>query len=437
MTNKEYKIQENESHGRLDAISLVFGEGFPERYKNSVAHWGNFSREELHQKNEEGIEKLLHLDIDFGNSCSLRCPHCFRRDDRFDSSKDQSFLNEEEIKGYLLEAKKLGLKSVKFLGRGEPFENPKFLGFLEWLTNNEIHAAIFTKGHVIGSDELAIKYNSQYGINSGQDLADRLKELDVSILLGFNSFDKTMQENFIGNDQIKNREIKDKYTEVRDTALIRLVKSGLNEYKKGEPTRLAMISAPIKPENIDEIFEIYQWGRKRNIYALSCPSTNSGKGIDETGRVRQHKEFITDLKNLYTKIYIWNIENNLMTLEEFKEEGVSLYPGCHPCTQTAAGMYLTLSGKVVRCPGRADKKSTFSEDIRKEGLTNIWIHSENYRRAQGKIKSPEGNGLNYHCPARDWEADNGQKSIPRGFYEDIKKRVIDYFSSKREKSHAN
>src|SRR3990167_8540552 len=198
MTNKEYKIQENESHGRLDAISLVFGEGFPERYKNSVAHWGNFSREELHQKNEEGIEKLLHLDIDFGNSCSLRCPHCFRRDDRFDSSKDQSFLNEEEIKGYLLEAKKLGLKSVKFLGRGEPFENPKFLGFLEWLTNNEIHAAIFTKGHVIGSDELAIKYNSQYGINSGQDLADRLKELDVSILLGFNSFDKTMQENFIG-----------------------------------------------------------------------------------------------------------------------------------------------------------------------------------------------------------------------------------------------
>ncbi|MBD3355439.1 radical SAM protein [Candidatus Woesearchaeota archaeon] len=417
------KQEKNQSHERLDAVPIVFEEEFPSGYKNNVAHWGNFAKEELHQKTAEGLEKLLHLDIDFGNSCSLRCPHCFRRDDRFDSAKDQGFLNEDEIKDYLLEAKSLGLQSVKFLGRGEPFENPKFLGFLEWLTNNEIHAAIFTKGHVIGSDELAKKYNSQYEVNSGQELADRLKELDISVLLGFNSFDREMQESFVGIDKSP---IKD-YVELRDNALTRLVKAGLNEYSAGEPTRLAMISAPIKPENIDEIFEIYKWARKRNIYALSCPSTNSGKGIDETERVRQHEEFMDNLRDLYTNIYIWNIENNLMTLEQFKEEGVSLYPGCHPCNQTAAGMYLTLSGKVVRCPGRADNKSTFSDDIRKQGLKNVWINSENYRRAQGKIKSPEGNDFNYHCPARDWTDDDGHKSIPADFYQEIKNRVIDYF----------
>ncbi|RLE38530.1 hypothetical protein DRJ17_03755 [Candidatus Woesearchaeota archaeon] len=418
----------NDSRIKLDSIPPIFEDKFPNNYVNSVAHWGNFSKEELHQENKDGIQKLLHLDIDFGNYCSLRCPHCFRRDNRFDS-ENRSFLKEEELKNYLLEARKLGLRSVKILGRGEPFENPRFLGFLEWLIDNGINASVFTKGHVIGSDRLTKKYNSHYGISSGQDLANRLKELDISILLGFNSFNREVQESYIGNDNIKNKEIKDRYTELRDNALIRLVKAGLNEYNNGEPSRLAIISAPIKPENISEIFEIYKWGRERNIYALSCPSTNSGKGIDELQRVKQYKDFFSKLKNLYTQIYIWNIEKNLMTLEQFKEEGVSLYPGCHPCNQTAAGMYLTLSGKVVRCPGRADKKSTFCEDIRKTELTKVWTKCENHKRAQGKIKSPEGNDFNYHCPARDWTDDEGNKSIPNGFYKEIKKRVIDYFAN--------
>lgn len=424
------KYQKNDSRNRLDdEVKSVFNDKFPDGYKNNVAHWGNFSKDELHQETDEGIQKLLHLDIDFGNYCSLRCSHCFRRDSRFDSTNNQDCLTNEEIKHYLLEAKKIGLKSVKFLGRGEPFENEKMLGFLEWLADNGIKASVFTKGTVIGSDELAMKYNSRYGINSGQELADRLKKLDVSILLGFNSFEKDMQEEFIGNDAIKNPAIKDNYVELRDNALARLVKAGLNEYAEGQPTRIAMIAAPVKPENLDQIFSIYEWSRKRNIYVLSCPSTNSGKGVEETKRVKAYEDYIPRMIDLYVKTYVWNIENNLMTLEQFKEEGVSLYPGCHPCTQTAAGMYMTLSGKVVRCPGRADKKSTFAEDIRnaKGGIKEVWMNSENYRRAQGKIKSPEGNDLNYHCPARDWYDGEGNSSLPSNFYNEIRSRVLEYF----------
>lgn len=406
----------SDSRKTLDNIAVVFEDKFPENYKNSVKNWGNFSATEMHQE-KEGIQQLLHLDIDYGNSCSLRCGHCFRRDDRFDSKGEEGFLSEEQLLVYLGQAKKLGLKSVKFLGRGEPFENPKFFGFLEKITEMGIGASVFTKGHVIGSDELAKKYNNHYGINSGKDLAERLSKMDVSILLGFNSFDKEMQESYVGIDksQIKN------YVELRDKALINLVNAGLSEYNSEQETRLAIISAPIKPENIDEIFEIYTWGRVRNIYALSCPSTVSGKGIDETARI-DHDKYIENLKELYAKIYIWNIDQGLMTLKQFKEEGVSLYPGCHPCTQTAAGMYLTLSGKVVRCPGRADAQSTFTEDIRKEqDLNAVWIKSDSYKRAEGTILSPERNGLNYHCVARDGH------SIDAKFYENIRGRVVQHF----------
>ncbi len=403
-------IHGNDSRKRLGVIPITFKDKFPKGYRNNVAHWGNFSKEELHQETDEGVQRLLHLDIDFGNSCSLKCPHCFRRDDRFDDAGDKGFLTENELLEYILEAKKLGLQSVKFLGRGEPFENPRFLGFLNKLYEMDIKSAIFTKGHVIGSDDLARKYNSHYGITDGKDLAQRLKELDASILLGFNSFDRRVQENFIGidNSAIKN------YVELRDNALLRLVEAGLNEYKEGEETRLAIISAPIKPENVDEIFDIYKWGRIRNIYALSCPTTVSGKGIDEAERTRQYKDYLSNLKDLYTKIYLWNLEHGLTSLEQFKEEGVSLYPGCHPCNQTAAGMYLTLSGKVVRCPGRADKQSTFIDDIRKENLKTVWMNSENYKRAQGK-------GFNYHCPARDGH------SLSNSFYKEIKEKVIEEF----------
>ena len=111
-----------------------------------------------------------------------------------------------------------------------------------------------------------------------------------------------------------------------------------------------------------------------------------------------------------------------MSLDQFKEEGVSLYPGCHPCNQTAAGMYLTLSGKVIRCPGRADKQSTFTDDIRdEESLQAVWRKSENYRRAKGSIKSPEGNDFNYHCVARDG------RNMPVDFYSKVTDNVIEHF----------
>ncbi|MDA3836193.1 MAG: radical SAM protein [Nanoarchaeota archaeon] len=403
-------------------IPVIFkNEKFPEAYKNDVAYWGNLSKEEIHTCLPDGTAKILTMDIDFGDECSLRCPHCFRRDERFDSTSISGKLTDEEILNYIKEAKELGLKQIKILGRGEPFQNKKFLGFLRQMTEWNIGVAIFTKGHVIGSDNLAKIYNQDYGINNSTELVKELKKLKVSILLGFNTFDKKMQEEFIGIDicPIKN------YVELRDRALILLTKEGFNEDLPGEPTRLAMISAPIKPENIDEILEIYKWGRLRNIYVLSCPTTISGKGIDEFKRALEtydngkgtknpHMKYLKDLENLYVNIYTWAIQTNLISKDKFIEEGVSLYPGCHPCNQTAGGFYLNLSGQVNQCPGRCDVSTIFSNDIRKEkSLKDVWKNSINYKRAKFSNK------YNFRCPARDGH------SIPSTFYSKVKRKVLE------------
>ena len=100
------------------------GQIFPKGHVNDVRWWGNISRKDLHSCLPDGTAKLLTMDVDIGDECSLRCSHCFRRDTRFDTIKLGKCLTHEEIVNYIKDAKKLGLKEIKILGRGEPFENP-------------------------------------------------------------------------------------------------------------------------------------------------------------------------------------------------------------------------------------------------------------------------------------------------------------------------
>jgi organic radical activating enzyme len=416
---------ENSKEFLTKEISIIFKEKkdgtlFPKDYVNNVKYWGNIKEKELHSCFKDGTAKMLTMDLDFGDSCSLRCPHCFRRDDRFDKIRLGNSLTDEEIYDYIKQAKRLGLKEIKILGRGEPFQNKKFLKFLRDMTKLNIGVAIFTKGHVLGSDTLAKAYNQDYGIETAEELVKEVKKLKVSILLGFNSFSRKIQEEYIGVDKspIKN------YVKLRDRALTLLVKHGFNEYKKGQATRLCLCAAPIKPESINDFIEIYQWGRLRNMYVLTCPTTMSGKGLDEFKRAvkiyhnrkekkSNHEKYVEDIENLYTEIYAWAIKTNLIPLEKFKKEGVSLYPGCHPCNQTAAGFFLNLSGQVVQCPGRVTGNALFAKDIREyKNLRELWTNCLNYKRAK------ESKKFNFRCVARDGY------SLPANFYSNIREKVL-------------
>jgi len=369
-------------------VPIVFKSKFPSKFVNSVFGWGAFSEKEL--KKHKG--KLLHLDIDFGNVCSLNCPHCFRKENKVDYGK-RKLLDYDQLVKLILEAKKLGLKTVKFLGAGEPFENKRFLEFLRFLNANKISASVFTKGHVIGDDKLAKRYNEHYGISNGKQLAKELYKLKVGILLGFNSFDVEVQDKMVGG--IKGYSLK------RNKALLNLVQAGFN---KANPTRLCFVITPITKRNLDQILKIYKWARKRNIFPVTCPTMISGRCAKDADwkKITPSKE---NLIKLYTEIYKYNFKTGIQTLKQVKEEGVSPYAGAYPCTQMACGMYITLGGVVLRCPG--DDVTKFG-DIWKSPLKDIWLKSENYKRA----------GIfNCGCPPKEG------KSIPNNFYRDVLARL--------------
>lgn len=397
-----------------DEIPVMFGR-FPDDYNNNVEGWG-ISKELLHAKLNDGTYQLQTLDIDYGNNCSLRCPHCFKR--TFLQREGQSReLTEEELMKVILQAKELGLKSIKILGAGEPFENKYFLGFIEKVSALDIHTCIFTKGHVLGNDKLACKFNRKYGISTAKELVEKLYSLKTSILLGFNSFDKKMQLEYCGLPQ----DDKFDYYSYRNQSLKNLIETGFNSYVQGKTTRMALVASPYKPENIEEIFELFKWGRCRNIYVATCPSTLSGNGHMEVNRFISRYSidyFLNKSIELYTGIYIWSIEKNLIKIDEFMKDGVSLYPGAHPCNQVAAGMYIIIDGKVVRCPGNDSPQNIICEDIRKENLKKVWTTGFNYSYAQDE------NRFNFNCIARDNELFNAST-----FYDRIYENVINHFKS--------
>ncbi len=355
---------------------------FPPNFVNDIHGWGVDKRTLL---KEAG--KLLTLDIDFGVKCSLNCPLCFRKNNNID--KETNKLSFTVLQKVIIDAKKLGLKSVKFLGKGEMFENKLFLEFLEFLHEQNIVPLIFTKGHVLGSDELVKKYFAQNHIYTAEQLVEKLYELGTSIMIGFNSFDSNKQEKLVGN--VKG------YAKNRNKALILMVNQGFN---KTYPTRLALAVNPITKENIDEAFDIYKWGRERNMYCIVTPSMISGRGKNiAMYDIEPAKEKLIEL---YTKIYKYNIKKGIQTKQQIYDEGISAYAGGHPCNQVAAGLYISLNGVVLSCPG---SENLYEGNIWDSDIETIWTNSNNKLRRAGVF--------NNRCIAKDG------KTIPVDLYNKV------------------
>lgn len=369
---------------------------FPPRYVNDIHGWA-FNKKII----EEDKGKLLTLDLDFGELCTLNCPSCFRKNNIVDGFSERQ-LTFDDLVDLILHAKRLGLRSVKFLGAGDPFENFRFLEFLRFLKQENIIPLIFTKGHVLGDDALVKKYFSYLGVHDGESLAKEMDECNVSVMLGFNSFDDITQAKLVGSSV--------DYVRARNRALELLVNQGLSA---SIPTRLALAANPITKLNIEEAFEIYEWGRRRNLYVIVTPTMVSGRAKKQA-TWKAITPSLHQLVNLYLKIYSFNIDNGLQTIEQVIDEGISAYAGGHPCNQVSTGLYVTLGGTVLSCPGDVAVEGNIWEN----GLEEIWQKSNNYSRR---------GVFNNKCIAKDG------KSMPVQLYDEVlrqlKFKYLDNFES--------
>lgn len=84
--------------------------------------------------------------------CNLNCMHCWINPKFIKQEKKNGGVNYRDLQKGLIEAKKIGLKSVKLTG-GEPFLYSRILDLLKWLNKNSLNITIETNGTLIGEKE--------------------------------------------------------------------------------------------------------------------------------------------------------------------------------------------------------------------------------------------------------------------------------------------
>jgi len=115
-------------------VTEQFTEGFPGKYRPYIQGW-SFTTDELQETLLDGTYKMLTLDLSINEDgyakivnaapenersrvaeerygCDVKCAHCFE----CRTETNNALMTFDEVKKVVLEAKKLGLKTVKFLG---------------------------------------------------------------------------------------------------------------------------------------------------------------------------------------------------------------------------------------------------------------------------------------------------------------------------------
>jgi len=375
----------------IKSIPNMFeGERLPEWFTNDIAYrWWNMSDDEINETLPDWTRKLTHLELDFGSTrCMMLCPHCFKSQIEQHKKTEKEWMSLDELKDQITKKfKPLWLKTIKICWPWEPFQNSELLPFLERAHDEWLWVSIFTKWYEIWDDRMVDRIYGKYWLHTSEDLAKKLKELDVSILLWLNSFDPQKQKEFVWhwNDKLWER-----YIKAQKNAMIQLINAWLNEYIPWQPTCLWISFAPMKPETLDDAYELYEWARMRNIYPLWCPSNDSGDWKKENARVKSKFEsYKNSLLDFYIKICIWNIKHWVQSLENFLEEWPSLYPWVHVCKQARTWWYMRLKddGKyeMVSCPGHDPERKELKiiEDVQnttEEQILELWKNSGNAKR---------------------------------------------------------
>jgi MoaA/NifB/PqqE/SkfB family radical SAM enzyme len=428
-------------------VPVVYPATFPENFRLAPADWylpSAVSQRDLVTYKGKSIRPIGTLDVEFLSDeildlaqrglvnlannypCGMKCPGCFSEDVTYqDASK---FLRWSQMFDVIDDARTIGLKSIKFLGPGELFQNPDLFKILDAAEERRLPISIFTKGSELGDDHLAQHVFGRLGIGSASELASRIAKYScVRILLGFNSFDPVKQDKIVGSHRASghyefvggtflNRGV-EKYTHKRNTALVNLINARFNSPEKGQ--RLSLIAAPLKLDQFMEVPDMYVWAARRNMPLVIAPSMESGpraRGLmrSDTKRDPQHEI----LKKIFVGVYERAIDEGIVDLKTLQEEGISAYMGTAPCNQVAHGMYVRINGQVQMCPGSLNSEHVFG-NAHERSIVEIWRDSPNY--TLGKLQ-------NNWCRAK-------QQGMPHWLQTDVMSHLMDRSQVESTKIH--
>lgn len=284
--------------------------------------------------------------------CNLRCPSCFI------NSYDEHYseLNETDYLKIIQEVAKLGIKTIKVSGAGEPLIVKETLTIIKEASCLGITTIVYTNGSSIANNDLALE---TLGISS-LELVNFLKIQKVSIVYKFNSIENNVQDFMVG---------KNNYSHYLYAGLLKLIYFGFNIEK-----RLA-IQTIITPYNYSRVIEMYKFCRENNIipyFETVLKKEKASKNSDlylANDKIRN----IFEILNTYDK-------------ETYNKEWIAIpsFIGFQ-CTEIVYGILINNFGYVQLCPGISKKMG----NIREQKIFEIW-NEETYKNIRQSALNLKG-----------------------------------------------
>lgn len=352
---------------------------FGKSFVNGVKHWWYPSK--IIQDSYDN-DKLMILDLEFGNICGLRCEYCFRSNDERDLTHRDD-LNLAQWENLIDQASDMGVKGVKLIGAGEFFEDRRFMDAFSYLTDKGLKAVLFTGGNILDDEE---KMRRLHGMGS-EEIIDYLFQNDHTIFIKGDSFRESVMDKLVK---------KSGFTQSRNKVLERLIQKG---FTNETPTRLGL-EVQVNKYTLPELLDIDKLKHHLNIYSDMVTSMPCGLYDLKKANGTSIDISMKEKKELYQKIYEQNIKFGI----PFEE--ASPFIGGLSCSQLGNGLYINVIGNVYSCPGYFDKIG----NVKETSLKQIWKSHINRRKFQDK---------GYICPPRE-----NSGITPTNLYSSINKKLI-------------
>jgi len=292
--------------------------------------------------------ELRSLWIEIPGWCDLFCPYCFAGTRKVDLNPDNLTLEEYYL--LLKEFASMGGKHIAIPGKGEPFYRDSGLGadnrkitleILHYCQEFDICLTIFTTGHWL--DEELIK---------------KMEDYNVVFLIKFNSSFPEIQNDLVGMCK-EDKRFYD-YADLRDKALMQLMKHGYNTPRFGKTTRLGIVTS-VMTRNFEELPQLLRFARNNNLI-FDCDTIlehGRGKIFVQEGGVPpddQMKKIFEQLQKIDAEEFSnhWSISRS--------------YIGTC-CDRFRSHLYVSSAGDVHPCVGAT---SIQLGNLRSASLADCW-----------------------------------------------------------------
>ncbi len=310
------------------------------------------------EKREAVVEnRPLLLSLYLDTACNLDCIFCF-----LDSGKShrKEQLSLERYKVLIRQGKELGVKSTLFFGAGEPLMDEKLFPLIECSNELGLYSVMFTNASLVT-----------------KDIADRMKELDLSVVASIKS---------------RNPQTLEELTGVKGSAkriymgFKNLMDAGLNET---HPTRLAA-DILVCRQVYEEVPKLIRYCIDNNIHPMVESLLWKGRAVENYDRLEltaQQKQKLSERLG-----------------REFPElAGERAYFDGGACDIDHYTIFVNYNGDVWQCFSR----DVIADNAGYESLEGIW-NGPQLRRLR---ETPFDSGCRM-CPGRRYNLEKYRKLLP-------------------------